>query len=175
MDFKNLANLITQYGAPLLGSVLGGPAGGAIGQIIANEFGGDPNDAQQLYDRINLNPEARVKLAEIEKNSKVELQKILLQAETARLENATALAKIDAENTADAREMNTKNISYFPEILSILICIGFFACIYWVAAFAQDAKDEHILNMLIGVLGTAFVQMLNYWMGTSSRKVDFKR
>ena len=128
----------------------GGPAGGAIGQLIASEFGGDANDPEKLLNRINADPKAMVKLNQIQANQKIELQKLLLQGEETRLQNETARAKIDADNTANARATNTKRQTYFPEILSICICLGFFGCVYWIAAYKQDGQDENILDMLIG-------------------------
>ena len=58
-----------------------------------------------------------------------------------------------------------KTHSYFPQLLSILISVGFFACVFWVAAYPQDDTDRDILNILLGMLGAGFNQVISYWLG----------
>ena len=85
MKFKEVAKMISKM-APLLGSVLGGPVGGAVGGVvsaIANLFGVDPDEAQNnpsvLVEAIEKDPEAAIKLKELENNLRIELQKLLIE------------------------------------------------------------------------------------------------
>lgn len=176
MDFTTLAKAITKLGAPLLGTVLGGPAGGAIGNLIASKFDeeGITNDESigKLASKIMGDPEASIKLAEIESSHKIELQRLLLQGEQQKLQAEIAQTTLDIDNTKNAREMNVKKESYFPEALSVLIALGFILTIYWIVAYTQDASDKDVLYTLVGVIGTAFTQMVSYWLGSSSPKVN---
>lgn len=54
--------------APILGTLLGGPAGGAVGGLIAKALG-TSNDPEAISEAIKNNPDAFVKLKELE-NSK---------------------------------------------------------------------------------------------------------
>lgn len=69
--------------APLLGSALGGPAGGAVGSMIASALGteDDPEAIQAALD----DPEAAAKLKALEQEHQRELRRMMLEAETQRL------------------------------------------------------------------------------------------
>lgn len=163
MNLSDLGKEIAKYGAPLLGSVIGGPAGAAIGQIVAAKFGGDINDPQDLLKRLQADPESNLKLCEIQAIQSVDLQRLAVQ----QAENEL---KLSNANTADARATNLASNTVFPQILSALIVAGFFACIYWIAAFEQDKSDHDVLYMLLGIIGTSFGAVVNYWLGSSMDK-----
>ena len=178
MNLSDLGKLVTKYGAPLLGGILGGPAGMAIGQLVGSEFGMDlstDDGIKSIADKLIGDPTVRVKLAEIEANNKLELQRLFVSNEKDRLDSENASKALDIENTKDARANNTKNPkNYFPEILSFLIVIGFFMSIFWVAAYTQDEGDHDVLYLLLGVIGTSFSAVVNYWIGSSYDKVTLK-
>lgn len=176
MNLGEVGKMITQYGAPLLGSVIAGEAGSSIANILINEFGGNQNNdigLKEMADNIRANPETRVKLAEIESSHRIELQKILLAAETARLSNQVEMQKFSNENVINARNANQQKHSWFPEILSIMVTLGFFACIYWIAVDSQEKSDLDVLHILLGVIGTSFSCVVNYWLGSSAMH-DFR-
>jgi len=163
MNLMDLGKEIAKYGAPLLGGVVGGPAGAAIGQIVASKFGGDINDPEDLLTKIKQDAQANLKLIEIQSTQAVELQRLaVLQAEND--------LKYSNENTANARQTNLAAHTIFPQILSVMIVVGFFGCIYWIAAYKQEKVDHDVLYMLIGILGTSFGAVVNYWLGSSMDK-----
>lgn len=163
MTLTELGKTIANLGAPLLGGLVGGAPGAAVGQLITDAFGGDINDPAGLMMRINANTEAAQKLQAIESDHKFELQKLALVQETQNIE-------LSNKNTADARDQNVKNHTIYPQLVSTIIVIGFFGCIYWVAAYKQDASDHDVLYMLLGVIGSSFGAVVNYWLGSSSDK-----
>lgn len=176
MNLADIGKQIAQYGAPLLGSIIAGNTGANIANILVKEFGGNVNTEtglMELAENIHADPETRIKLAEIESTNKIELQKILLASESSRLQNEVEIRKLANENTMNAREENLKKHSWFPEILSVLVTFGFFLCIYWIAAFHQDKGDEQVLYLLLGVMGTSFNCVVNYWIGSSAMQ-DFR-
>lgn len=170
MNLAELGKTIIQYGAPLLGTAIAGPAGTAIGQIVAHEFGGSINEPEKLIDKITNDPTASVKLAEIQSNTKIEIQKLIITAEENELKYETQQIGLSDQNTADARASNLKSNSIYPQFLSTIIILGFYICIYWIAAFSQDKADHDVLYMLLGVMGTAFGAVVNYWLGNSFEK-----
>jgi hypothetical protein len=96
--FKTIASL-----APMLGAVLPIPGGAAIGQLIASTFGGDSNNPDELTRLIQADPDAALKLKEIESNNKVALEKLLIKkveyellAETTRLETVNATMRVES-------------------------------------------------------------------------------
>lgn len=168
---ENLANLgktIAKFGAPLLGTALGGPAGGAIASIIAAQFGGNANDPQALAQLIETDPNARIKLAEIESNKKVQLENIAMQMAQNQLQAETQQLDIAARDTADARKNNVESKSYMPQAISFMVIFGFFACIWVVAAYKQDSDDHDVLYMMFGGVSSAFGAVIQYWLGSSA-------
>lgn len=95
LTWKDIAGVVGKE-APILGTLLGGPAGGAVGAIIASGLGvgNTPDDVKVA---LATNPDAAVKLAQIEKDRQVELQQLVMQSEQNRLANETA--QIVAVNT----------------------------------------------------------------------------
>lgn len=164
MNLSNVAETVTKLGAPLIGAALGTQAESVIVNLLSSAFGfnGEP---EQLSAAIEADPEARVKLAEIESNQKIELQKLIIQS-----------AAADDANTADARENNNKHMAnvYFAMFISFIVIASFYACIYWIAAYPQDNNDHDVLYMLFGVAGTAFGAVVNYWLGSSADKNGYK-
>ena len=153
MNLQSLGQAIIGYGAPLLGEVIAGKSGGAIGTIVANTFGG--STPVEVLANMYKDNDADMKLIEIESANKVELQKLLINS---------AL-----QNTIDAREKNLEQKSVFPQIISFIIILSFMCCIYWIALYPQDKSDHDILNLLLGVIGSAFAAVVNYWLGSSMR------
>jgi hypothetical protein len=77
MDIENLAKTVAKY-APLLSKVLPIPGGEIIGTIIASAFGLDPDD-QDLHEKIAKDPDAALKLIQLQNQHKEMLEKIQLQ------------------------------------------------------------------------------------------------
>lgn len=84
--------------APLLGSALG-PAGGAVGTLIASALGTD-DTPEAVASAIQADPEALVKLKALEREHERELKQMVLEAETARLAeiNKTMRAEANAQD-----------------------------------------------------------------------------
>ena len=95
MDWKDIASDVAKV-APILGTVLGGPAGVAlkIGSLVANALGvTGPAEVQQA---LQTNPDAAVKLREIEKDETLGLRQIVANQAIAEAQAATA--QIEAVN-----------------------------------------------------------------------------
>ena len=64
MDWQDVGHAVAKS-APALGAALGGPAGAAVGGLIAAAFGVDRN-AAAVAEAVANDPEAAVKLREVE-------------------------------------------------------------------------------------------------------------
>ena len=105
MDWGDIKNVIGKA-APLLGTVVGGPAGGMVGSLLASAFGVQ-NEPDAIHAAIKANPEAAVRLREIELDDKTELERFAMQnaanilaADTTRIEsvNETMRQELHAES-----------------------------------------------------------------------------
>lgn len=101
MDWSDLGRTVSGF-APLLGGLVGGPAGAAAGKLIASAFGGDADDPKQLEQLIKADPQAAVKLRELELNNKVELEKLTIESESNKL--AADTSRIESVNATMRQE-----------------------------------------------------------------------
>ena len=60
LEWKDISETVGKF-APLLGTVLGGPAGGAIGALVAQTLGVE-NKPDAVYEAIKHSPEIAVRL-----------------------------------------------------------------------------------------------------------------
>lgn len=144
--------------APLLGSALGGPLGGAAAAFIADKLGLDSKAVKDVAEVLNgskMNPDqiTQIKLAEIE------FEKFCKS-------NAIDLKKLDIDNIKDARDMQKQTRSIFPATLSTFVTIGFFGIL--VTMLVYEYKPTEPLLIMLGALGAAFGGVVNFWLGSSA-------
>lgn len=103
-DWKKIVPILGSA-APILGTLLGGPAGAAVGALVASALGvgGTPDEVATA---LKTDPDAAVKLKQLEVTRQVELEGLLVEAEKARLAAETAAivavnATMQAETTAE--------------------------------------------------------------------------
>lgn len=101
MEWSDLGRSIASM-APLLGGALGGPGGAALGSLISNAFGGSADDPDGLVKLIQADPNAAIKLKELEFNNKVQLEKLVIESESNRLAHETS--SIQAVNATMQQE-----------------------------------------------------------------------
>lgn len=145
--------------APLLGTALGGPLGGAAAAFIADKMGIDSKTVESVSEVLNstkMSPDqiSALKLAEID------FQKFLEQ-------NKIDLAKLDADNTKSARDMQIATRSYTPDVLAAIITVGFFGILITMMLGWLKVSDQQALLMLLGALSAAFGAVINFFFGSS--------
>lgn len=141
--------------APLLGTALGSPLAGVAISLIANAFGVKTNDISGLLTAINSDPSSAVKLKQIE----AEHEEILANISAKTYE-------IEYEDRKDARaSAHAGNYEWFVHLLTVTVTGGFFGCIALVFLTKADGTDHDILNMMLGSLGTTWVQIISYYFG----------
>lgn len=134
MDWKDLSTTIAKA-APLVGTLIGGPAGTAIGGLVSAALGVS-NDPESVSAAVANDPDAVVKLKQLELDHKLQMQQLAVAAEQNRLNAANALqvAQLSADtalvqskvtDVASARAMQVANKSRMPAVLAILaIALG---------------------------------------------------
>lgn len=160
MNFETLIPIVSKY-APLLGASLGGPAGGVIGSLISVAFGGNSKQPDDLMRRITSDPEAELKLRDLEYKH----QESLLQ-----INSKDYVTEVD--DRKNARDMEAKNSDFFKYHIigmSWILMIGFFITIYFMfcAAVNVNETEKQLLAMLFGVLSSKFSTVIDYFYGSS--------
>ncbi len=124
MSWNELGKTVAQF-APLLGAALPVPGGAAIGTLIASVFGGNADDPESLNRAIQTNPEAAVKLRQIETEHKTELERIAMQRVANQL--AADTARIESVNQTMQAETKSQGLpAFWQPFWGIVSAVAFF-------------------------------------------------
>jgi hypothetical protein len=160
MDWKDLGSKIVSLGAPLLGGAVGGPGGAILGKVVANMFGGDPEDPSDLLSKLTMDSDAALKCKEIESSERI------------------AIAQINQANTDSARDREveitkaTGGLNWPMYVLAGVVVVGFFAVVGILFFVDIPEGSKEVAFMLLGVLGAQFGAVCNYFFGSSKSSAD---
>jgi hypothetical protein len=160
MNWKDLGKSIAEF-APLLGGVVGGPAGAGIGKIIASTFGVE-DKPDIISQAIKADPNAAVKLKQLELDHKVDLEKIELETTRAELE--------DKKNARDSHKL-----SYMPSVLSCVLSFVILGIVYLLFYTEPPEGSREVLFMLLGVVVKEWGGAMQYWFGTTRSSAEKTR
>ena len=144
--------------APFLGSMIGGPFGGAVGVMLGKALLGNENATE---DEIALalgkaTPEQLVKLRGIDADYKAKMAQLGIDEQ-----------KIHALDRASARDMGVKSGTNIPAVLAVFLTLGFFGILLCLMFTHIQAESRQIINIMLGSLGTAWISVITYYFGSS--------
>jgi gas vesicle protein len=145
--------------APLLGTALGGPLGGAAAAFLADKLGIETKTVEAVTEVLNsgkMSPDqiTSIKLAELDFKKFTETNKI-------------DVMKLESADRDSARTMQTTIRSHVPAALTFLITIGFFGVLVAMFQFPDIGESAPVMIML-GSLGTAWTGACAFWFGTTN-------
>jgi len=145
--------------APLLGTALGGPLGGAAAAFIADKLGLDSKTVKNVSEVLNgskMDPNQimQIKLAEIEFEKFCKTHEIDVE-------------KVHAVDRDSARNMQAVVRSHVPAALTYLLTAGFFGVLGAMFLY-PEVKESSPLMIMLGSLGTAWTGACAFWFGTTS-------
>ena len=149
MDWKDLGKAVKKY-APVLGTALGGPAGGAVGGVVtmvASAFGVE-EEPEAIMKAIETDPIAAIKLKEIENNTKVELQRLIVEAEGQQLAADTQRI-LSVNQTIQAEAQSEHWAQWFWRPLwgmisaAAFMVVCSFVCVLAYRAITQNDSQAH--------------------------------
>lgn len=170
-DFWDSAKSILQGVAPVLGTALGGPVGGAAASMISKAiFGDEQHSQEEIAEKLasgNLTPEQFAALKKAEFDFKKHLS-----------DNNIKIDEIAAQDRKSARSLTLglatagHRAAWSAPIISVVVVVGFFLIIY--ALFRNEIPEgsREIALILLGALGAGFTQVLNFWLGSSKGSKD---
>lgn len=145
--------------APLLGTALGGPIGGAAAAFIADKLGVQEKTVQAVSEVLNSGKMTPEQITSI-KQAEIEFQKFLES-------NKIKLEELAVSDRKNARELLVATKAKTPAVLTYIITVGFFgvlgAMFYW-----PEVKESAPLMIMLGSLGTAWTGACAYWFGTTN-------
>ena len=150
--------------APLVGTALGGPLGGAAAAFLADKLGVSDKTVEAVSKVLNdgkLTPEQIVSV----KQAEIEFQKFLES-------NKIELEKIAAADRGSARDMLKTTRSYVPATLTFGITIGYFVVLIGMMLKMFEVSDSQVMLIMLGQLGTAWGVTIAFWFGTTKGSSD---
>jgi hypothetical protein len=165
MDFTTILKTV----APWIGTALGGPLGGMAVTAAANALGLTDKTTDSLKQALSgVTPEQMLALKEAD-------QAFSLQMQTLGFKQISDLETIAAGDRKSARDMQTVTRSMAPALLSFVVTVGFLGLLTGMMTGYLKADDNQAMLLMLGALGVAFAQVINFWLGStpeSSRKTE---
>lgn len=169
--------------APVIGTLLGGPAGGAVGGLISKVLGVD-NTPEAIELALTNNPDALLKIKELETSK--ELAILQAELENKRIDVASVIdnRKLDNEKdqmflsdkqSARSRQVDsekaTGKVDVALYVIAGVIVVAFFVSILALIFITLDKQSGtyELLLMLFGALTTKFGTVVDYFFGASNK------
>lgn len=169
--------------APVIGTLLGGPAGGAVGGLISKVLGVD-NTPEAIELALTNNPDALLKIKELETSK--ELAILQAELENKRIEVASVIdnRKLDNEKdqmflsdkqSARSRQVDSEKATGKVDValyaIAGVIVVAFFVSILALIFITLDKQSGtyELLLMLFGALTTKFGTVVDYFFGASNK------
>lgn len=154
--------------APILGGMIGGPAGATAGVILKQTLLGDKNasDEQLLAAIERITPEQQSSLKQADYNYQISMAKI-----------ASDNQKIDTADRANARQsekyilvrgirdLTTPRLAYIVTVGFIIMAIY---VLYLVKLGSINTEEGTIIGLLIGHFLSEVKQVLSYYFGSTA-------
>lgn len=164
-ELLKLGKTIAKY-APELGAILPLPGATVIGNVIKNCFGEE--DPNELVNKIENDPEAKIKLLGIQADMEKEIQELKSKNLLAIL-NDKQSARLMAVELAKLQKENPNSYDNTPKILALSITfsmIGFVGALFFIHNLDQSVKE--LLFLLLGAMMTKVSSVIDYYYGSSS-------
>lgn len=152
--------------APIIGGLLGGPVGASAGTLISNVLGTKPTPEAVLTE-INTNPDALLKIKELELTHKEKLEELRIkELQIEQDKYATAHTTYKTDNTM-ADKIARQVISWNLPVIFLLVAGN----VWIVDRFKDDATLIAIVSNVIGIaIGKLFSErqaVINFFFGSS--------
>lgn len=144
--------------APLLGTALGGPLGGAAAAFLADKLGIESKTVEAVTEVLNsgkMTPDqiSAIKLAEID-----------FQKFTAT--NKIDVMRIEGADRADSRAMQVATHSRMPAVLTIMVTIGFFGVLV-ALLLMPELKANEVVLVMVGQLSAVWGACTAFYVSTT--------
>lgn len=170
--------------APVIGTLLGGPAGGAVGGLISKVLGVD-NTPEAIELALMNNPDALLKIKELETSKELAILQAELEhkridvgsiIDNRKLDNEKDQMFLSDKQSARSRQTDsekaTGKVDVALYVIAGVIVIAFFVSILALIFITLDKQSGtyELLLMLFGALTTKFGTVVDYFFGASNKE-----
>lgn len=156
--------------APVVGTLLGGPAGAAVGALVSQALG-TTNDPDAVNAALANNPDAMVKIQELQTNAKVQLQQLAVTLETTRIQAEGAQYVAEAADRDSARSLAAAqpNDLIRPTVTLVILAgtLLIIGAIFmgWNKELLTDPTASLTVGTVIGLWFGELKQVMGFWFG----------
>ncbi|QHJ83123.1 MAG: hypothetical protein [Caudoviricetes sp.] len=169
MNWSDIGNMVGRA-APIVGTLLGGPAGAAVGALVASALNVS-NDPDSVNVALAANPEALARVQELQINARVQLEQLAVTAENNRLQAEAAQYSAEAADRDSARKLASAQPHDIirPAITVILLlgALSILVCIF--SGLGLEALQNPVaastISLLIGLWFSELKQTLGFYFG----------
>ncbi|EGR4262723.1 hypothetical protein DDO82_01980 [Vibrio cholerae] len=150
--------------APLVGSLIGGPAGGTVGVLIADALGVE-NTPDAIEAELLRNPDALLKIKQMESDERIRLRELSYQQ--AEIESAERKLVITEQHKLMVAELNSDDayVRRWRPTFGYAVCLAWTSLFFGIAglmlfhpefteqAFTGAAKLTALFSVALTVLG----------------------
>lgn len=166
MNWSDIGNMVGRA-APMVGTLLGGPAGAAVGSLVAAALNVN-SDPESVNAALVGNPDALVKIQELQVNAKIQLQQLMVTAESNRLAAEGAQYAAEAADRDSARKLAAAQPNDFVRPVLTMVTLG--GSLFIVVAILMGWANEAITNVTAALtVGT----VLGLWLGMTKEVMGF--
>lgn len=155
MSWSDVSNIVAKA-APLVGTLLGGPAGGTIGGMVASVLDTDP-EPRAVLDALKADPAAIERVRKLELDHEKELKRMSFEAETARLAEVNRTMRAEAASNDGYVRRWRPTFGYAVAATWTIQTIGLMVAIGYAISKPEQA------SVIINAIGTLMGAMTVMW------------
>lgn len=152
MNWSDVTGFIGKA-APLLGGVLGGPAGATVGSMVASALGVE-DSPEAVARAIKSDPDAMLKLKKLESDEAENLRKYQFNVLDAELK--------DKQSARQAHKHN-----HMPAVICIALTLLVGSGAFLLFTIVIPDGNKEIAYLLFGTLLAKWGDSIAYWVGTT--------
>lgn len=165
--------------APVVGTLLGGPAGGIVGGLISKALGTEENP-DAVIEAVKNNPDALMKIKELESSqalaelqAKMDTFRIVADSEKANIQTIVNAQDVYKAKNEQADKIANSIFTWNLPIIVLLVGVNL-AAIKYISDAAMLAVVTNITGMAIKTAWDERSTVLNFFFGSSmgSRKAQ---
>jgi hypothetical protein len=171
MEWSDLSVIIGSS-APVLGNLIAGPAGAAVGKLVAHALEVDDHP-DTVSAALMGHPEAVSKLQELQANARVQLEQLAVTVEQTRLQSRTAQYLSEVGDRDSARKLAASQLhDWVRPTVTLGLLLGAVAIIVFVFTgqadnVLKDTTASLSIGTIIGYWFNELKQTLAFWFGTT--------
>lgn len=169
MNWSDIGNIVGKS-APVVGGLLGGPAGAAVGALVASALNVS-NDPDAVNAALAASPDAMVRITELQTNARVQLERLAVQIETVRIQAAGAQYSAEAADRDSARQLAANQPNDVVRSVLTMVMLGgsLFVVVAvllgWALEAIKDVNAALTVGMVIGSWLTMTKEVMGFWFG----------